>query len=168
MSGPWQGDVFLALGSNLGDRAGSLRAALGLLDEDAQIRVVCVSQFHEFDAVGGPPGQGAFLNAAVELRTRLSPRSLLALLLTIETRLGRERRERWGPRTIDLDLLLFGEQRIEEPELIVPHPRMWERPFVLRPLQEICPPDRLGRIRARVSDRKGVPGDAASAARSAE
>jgi 2-amino-4-hydroxy-6-hydroxymethyldihydropteridine diphosphokinase len=93
--------------------------------------------------VGGPEGQDRYLNAVAELETALSPRALLQRLLAIERRHGRRRTVRHGPRTLDLDLLLYGDRVINEPELTVPHPRMWERPFVMGPLSEICDVDSL-------------------------
>ena len=130
--------VFIALGSNLGDRAATIAAALRMLAESESVRVVRRSSLHETDPVGGPPGQGLYLNAAAELETELSPRALLLLCQQIEHTLGRVRSERNGPRTIDLDILLFGGRNIDEPGLIVPHPRMWDREFVLAPLREIA------------------------------
>ena len=93
----------------------------------------------ETDPVGGPPGQGKFLNGAVVVETELPARELLRRLQSIERSLGRERRERWGPRTIDLDILLYGEHVVEAEGLAVPHPRMHERRFVLEPLAQIAP-----------------------------
>lgn len=132
------GGVFIALGSNLGDRAGHVRAALRELSEAGDVRVLRCSSLHETPPVGGPPGQPAFLNAAAELATYLPPRELLARLLAIEARHGRVRGVRNGPRTLDLDLLIYRDEFIDEPGLCVPHPRMWEREFVLAPLREIC------------------------------
>ena len=128
----------LALGSNLGDRIGQLRAAVAALDEHPVIAVERVSSFVETQAVGGPAGQGKFFNAAAIIETELPPSALLSALLTIEKRLGRERREAWGPRTIDLDLLLYGEAIVESPALVLPHPRMHIRRFVLTPAAEIA------------------------------
>jgi 2-amino-4-hydroxy-6-hydroxymethyldihydropteridine diphosphokinase len=108
------------------------------LGEAPEVRVSRVSRYHETSPAGGPPGQGDYLNAVAELQTSLRPVALLALLQSVEQALGRDRRERWGPRTIDLDLLLFGEERIETAELTVPHPRMRLRRFVLAPLAEIA------------------------------
>jgi 2-amino-4-hydroxy-6-hydroxymethyldihydropteridine diphosphokinase len=130
-------DAYVGLGSNLGDRMGSLRAALGRLDREPGFTVRAVS--HVWDSVPVGPPQGRFLNAAVRLSTLLSPRSTLRRLLEIEERLGRVRRERWGPREIDLDLLLYGDRILEEPGLLVPHPRLHERIFALLPLAEIAP-----------------------------
>lgn len=135
--GPAHGGVFIALGSNLGDRDAHLRGALRALDDSGLVRVLRCSTFHETAAVGGPPGQPNYLNAVAEVETVLSPRGLLALLHEIERRHGRERGERAAPRTLDLDLLLFGERSIDEPGLHVPHPRMWQREFVMRPLAEL-------------------------------
>lgn len=135
--------VYVALGSNLGDREGIIRAALRELAEDGAVRVVRCSTLRETEPVGGPPGQGRYLNAVAELATTLSPRQLLKRLLAIERRHGRERSVANGPRTLDLDLLLYGERVINEDDLVVPHPRMWARPFVMQPLREICDVDRL-------------------------
>ena len=129
--------VYIGLGSNLGDRRAALRAALAELDAADGVDVLRVSEFLETEPVGGPP-QGRFLNAAA-LRTALPPRALLGLLQQTEDRLGRERSVRWGPRTLDLDILLCGEQVVGEPDLQVPHARMHERRFVLLPLCEIAP-----------------------------
>jgi 2-amino-4-hydroxy-6-hydroxymethyldihydropteridine diphosphokinase len=125
--------AYIGLGANLGDREGTIRAAVAALPG-----VVAVSELRETDPVGVTE-QPAFLNGAVALETRLSPRDLLEALLAVERDLGRERRERWGPRTIDLDLLLYGGQTIDEPGLTVPHPRLHERRFALEPLAELDP-----------------------------
>lgn len=130
--------IFIALGSNLGDRAANLRAALECLAQSGEIRLRRCSSVHETEPSGGPAGQGKYLNAAAEVATELPPRGLLARLLAVETALGRVRRERDGPRTIDLDLLVYHRERIDEPGLVVPHPRMWRRSFVLEPLAELC------------------------------
>jgi len=132
------GGIFIALGSNLGDRESNIRAALHDLEQKRDIRVVRCSRLHESAPVGGPPGQPPYLNAVAELETGLSPRGLLKRLLEIERRHGRERTVPDGPRTLDLDLLLYRDQIISEPDLVVPHPRMWQRPFVMQPLAEIC------------------------------
>ena len=132
------GGVYIALGSNLGDRARHIQTALRELAEAGDIRVLRCSSMHDTAPEGGPAGQPRYLNAVAELATRLEPRELLARLLAIEARHGRIRAERNGPRTLDLDLLLYRDQAIDEPGLRVPHPRMWEREFVLGPLSEIC------------------------------
>jgi 2-amino-4-hydroxy-6-hydroxymethyldihydropteridine diphosphokinase len=143
------GIAYLGLGSNLGDRAASLCAALARLNHVPGVRVTAVSTFHETEPVGGPPGQPRFLNAAARVETALSPQDLLDRLLEVESALGRVRTgERWGPREIDLDLLLYDEQVVEGERLTLPHPRLHERRFVLEPLAEIAPQARhpiLGR-----------------------
>lgn len=138
----------IGLGSNLGERAANLREALAQLGAAGGVRVGRVSSFLETAPEGGPPGQGPHLNAAAELETELAPGALLDLLLEVERRLGRVRAERWGARTIDLDLLLCGETVLNSEALTVPHPRMHERRFVLAPLAQIAPEARhpvLGR-----------------------
>jgi 2-amino-4-hydroxy-6-hydroxymethyldihydropteridine diphosphokinase len=130
--------VYVGLGSNLGDRRAKLQAALAELDAADGVAVAAASGFMETEPVGGPP-QDRFLNAAAALRTALPLRQLLGLLQQIEDRLGRKRTVRWGPRTLDLDILLCGELVLDEPDLRVPHPRMHERRFVLEPLCEIAP-----------------------------
>ncbi len=136
---PRPATAYIALGSNLGDRQLAIDTAIGLINRDGYTQVICCSALIETAPVGGPPGQGAFLNAACEVRTNRSPRDLLDLLLKIEHNLGRERRERWGPRLIDLDLLLYGDSIIDQSGLTIPHPRMHERLFVLEPLAAIAP-----------------------------
>jgi 2-amino-4-hydroxy-6-hydroxymethyldihydropteridine diphosphokinase len=134
---------FLALGSNLGDRLANLQAAVDLLDATDGIEVLRSSRVYETDPVGGPE-QPDYLNAAVAIRTTLPPARLLAACRAVEDALGRERDERWGPRTIDVDILTIGNRRIDEPDLQVPHPRMSERAFVLVPLRELDPRPGLG------------------------
>ena len=129
---------FVGLGSNLGDRRKYIEAAIARLKSEAGVAVVRVSSLIETKAVGGP-AQGDFLNGAVEIETSLSPRQLLKTVQGIEDALGRVRHERWGPRTIDLDILLYGDAVVQEPDLVIPHPLMHERAFVLRPLAEIAP-----------------------------
>jgi len=125
--------AYVGLGANLGDREATIRAALAELPG-----LVAVSELRETDPVG-VVDQPAFLNGAAALETELSARELLDALLALERELGRARRERWGPRTIDLDLLLYGEERIDEPGLTVPHPRLHERRFALEPLADLDP-----------------------------
>ena len=137
-AGPDGADIYIALGSNLGDREATIRAALRDLEEKADVRVVQCSRLYETEPVGGPPQQGPYLNAVAQLDTNLSPHELLARLLEIERRHGRRRDAPNGPRTLDLDLLLFGDCVIDEDHLTVPHLRMWQRPFVMQPLEEIC------------------------------
>lgn len=132
-------DAYVGLGSNLGDRAATLREALRRLGLCQGIQVVAISAFRESAPVGGPPGQPMFLNAAAHLSVALAPEALLDRLLAVEDALGRARAERWGPRTIDLDLLLYDDRVVQTPRLALPHPRMHERLFVLEPLAEIAP-----------------------------
>ena len=131
--------AYVALGANVGDRRENVRAALEKLGATDGVTVVRVSTLVENPAVGGPADSPAFVNGAVEVSTSLSAAALLERLLEIERELGRVRREKWGPRPIDLDLLLYGDEVIEMPGLTVPHPLMHERPFVLAPLAEIAP-----------------------------
>ncbi len=129
--------VAVALGSNVGDRASHLHHAISRLR--AILDNVRVSRFYETEPVGTPDRQARFLNLAVVGETALSARGLLSALLAIEQERGRERPYTRAPRTLDLDLVLFGESTIDEPGLIVPHPRFRERRFVLEPLAEIAP-----------------------------
>nr|WP_273032290.1 2-amino-4-hydroxy-6-hydroxymethyldihydropteridine diphosphokinase [Pseudaminobacter soli] len=130
--------VFLSLGGNIGDPATAMGDALRILDADSRTEVVAVSSLYRTPP-WGKLDQPDFLNAAAELVTSHEPREFLELCLDAERRLKRERRERWGPRLIDIDILLFGDRNIAEPGLEVPHPRMRERAFVLVPLTEIAP-----------------------------
>jgi len=131
--------ALVALGSNLGDRQSHLDFALDALAATPGIRLVRASSRHGTPPVGGPPGQGTFLNAAALVRTVLDPHALLATLHRIEAEAGRARAVRWGERTLDLDLLLFGKARIATTTLTVPHPRMALRRFVLAPAAEVAP-----------------------------
>jgi len=129
----------VGLGANLGDRAGTMRAALELLGRVPGVEVVAVSTFRETDPVG-VLDQPRFLNAAAAVETTLSPGALLDAMLGVERALGRTREgARFGPRTIDLDLLLYGDEIVEEPGLSIPHPRLHERAFALEPLHELEP-----------------------------
>jgi len=128
----------VGLGSNLGDRLATLDTAVRVLDADRHTHVMAVSRVFETAPVGGPE-QGPYLNAVAVLETDRSPRGLLDLLLATETGLGRVRTERWGPRTLDLDLLLYDGPPVDSPELTVPHPRARERAFVLVPLVDADP-----------------------------
>jgi 2-amino-4-hydroxy-6-hydroxymethyldihydropteridine diphosphokinase len=129
--------AYLGLGSNLGDRLENLRRAVSLLGARG-VRVLRSSRVYETDPVGGPP-QADFLNAVVEVEARGTATDLLRAGLEVEEAMGRKRAERWGPRVIDVDVLTFGDQTIDEPGLRVPHPRMHERAFVLIPLLELDP-----------------------------
>jgi 2-amino-4-hydroxy-6-hydroxymethyldihydropteridine diphosphokinase len=130
--------AFVGIGSNLGDREDNLRRAVELLTVEDGVDVTAVSEIRETEPVG-PVEQGPFLNGAVRIETDLGPRELLERLLAVEQRLGRVREERWGPRTIDLDLLLYGDEVLDEPGLTVPHPRLHERRFALEPLADLAP-----------------------------
>lgn len=125
--------AFLALGSNLGEREALLRHAVASIPD-----LVAVSPVYETDPVGGPE-QDRFLNCVVELDTARTPHQLLALCQQLEADADRVRTERWGPRTLDVDVLLVGESTVDEPDLTVPHPRMWDRRFVLAPLADLAP-----------------------------
>jgi 2-amino-4-hydroxy-6-hydroxymethyldihydropteridine diphosphokinase len=127
--------AFLGLGSNLGDRAALLDRAV---DQLVAVGLVAVSPRYETDPVGGP-AQGPFLNLVAELDTDLSARQLLAVCGRLEAAAERVRVERWGPRTLDVDVLWVEGVEVSEPDLVVPHPRMWERRFVLAPLRDLAP-----------------------------
>ena len=129
----------IGLGSNLGDRSGLLDEALVRLQRHPNIEVARRSRYHETLPVGGPDAQPAYLNAAAVLQTSLSPQALLAELQKVEADLGRQRIEHWGPRTIDLDLLLYDDLTLAAPDLVIPHPRMAWRRFVLEPAAEVAP-----------------------------
>lgn len=135
-SGPAR--AYVGLGSNLGDRRATLERAVEHLAEHSDIRVVAVSTIRTTEPWGSA-AQPPFLNAVVAVDTRLSPRAVLEVLLEIEQRLGRVRGQRWGPRTVDLDLLLYDDAVVDEPGLVVPHPRLHERRFALEPLAELDP-----------------------------
>lgn len=153
--------AFLGLGSNLGDRLTHLQAAVERVDADPDTRVDAVSSVYETDPVGGPE-QEAYLNIAVRVATRRSPRRLLRLCHEVEDAGGRVRDERWGPRTIDVDILLYGQRQMSGRRLEIPHPRLTERPFALIPLIEVAPGQRLpdGRslpaVLARLAPVEGV------------
>jgi len=128
----------LALGSNLGDRLANLQSALDRLASTDGVEVVAVSGVYETDPVGGPV-QDDYLNAVVEVTTALTPHELLAVCGRLEQAAHRVRIERWGPRTLDVDVLLVGDLEVATDDLEVPHPRMWERAFVLAPLHDVAP-----------------------------
>jgi 2-amino-4-hydroxy-6-hydroxymethyldihydropteridine diphosphokinase len=130
--------AYLALGSNLGDRARHLQTAVDALAAASAVTVVAVSSVYETDPVGGPE-QERYFNAVVAIETALTPHELLALCQRLEVDAHRIRAERWGPRTLDVDVLLIGDAVVSEPDLVVPHPRMWERGFVLAPLHDVAP-----------------------------
>jgi 2-amino-4-hydroxy-6-hydroxymethyldihydropteridine diphosphokinase len=126
--------AYLGLGSNLGDRRRYLAEAI-----DSLAGVVAVSPVYETDPVGGPDGQDPYLNIVVALDTDATPRELLGVCRRLEAAAGRVRAERWGPRTLDVDILWVDDATVDEPDLQVPHPRLWERRFVLAPLRDLAP-----------------------------
>jgi len=130
--------AYLALGSNLGDRLANLQLAVDALARVPEIQVVAASRVYETAPVGGPP-QDPYLTAVVAIETNLDPYELLHRAQQIEALAHRERSERWGPRTLDVDILLLGDVRIASDEVTIPHPRMWERGFVLAPLRDVAP-----------------------------
>ena len=128
--------AYLGLGANLGDRLANLQRAVDLLAEVSGLRVARSSRVYETEPVGGPE-QPEYLNAVVEAETDLAPHDLLEVCLSVETRMGRVRAEPWGPRTIDVDVLTYGDETIDEPDLVAPPPRRHERGFVLVPRAEL-------------------------------
>jgi 2-amino-4-hydroxy-6-hydroxymethyldihydropteridine diphosphokinase len=130
--------AYVALGSNLGDRLAHLQLAVDSLARVPGVEVRAVSRVYETAPVGGPP-QDPYLNAVVAIDTDLEPYELLHRGQQIEELAVRERSERWGPRTLDVDLLLVGDARVDDDDLTIPHPRMWERGFVLAPLRDVAP-----------------------------
>ena len=130
--------VTLGLGANLGDRLRSLQAAVDLL-ADGGVRTVASSRVWETEPIGGPPDQPPYLNAVIRTETEADPNEVLAICNHVEAELGRTRDVRWGPRTIDIDILLFDDLVVNEPALTIPHPRMTERSFVVLPLLELDP-----------------------------
>jgi 2-amino-4-hydroxy-6-hydroxymethyldihydropteridine diphosphokinase len=153
--------AFLGLGGNLGDRLDFLQRAVDLLQADPKVQVDQVSSVYETEPVGGP-AQAPFLNLAARIRTRRSPRRLLALCHEVEQRLGRVRGPRWGPRTIDVDILLWYGRVVATRSLQIPHPRLAERAFALVPLVEVAPgaalPDgtSLATLLARLAPIEGI------------
>ncbi|SNX54314.1 2-amino-4-hydroxy-6-hydroxymethyldihydropteridine diphosphokinase [Thermoanaerobacterium sp. RBIITD] len=130
-------DVYLSLGSNIGNREGYLKKALYELSKRSMV-IKSVSPIYETEPIGYKE-QGKFLNIAILVETKLSPHELLNTINSVENSLGRERIIRWGPRTIDIDILLYGAKSLNDNDLIIPHQRMWERAFVLIPLKDINP-----------------------------
>jgi 2-amino-4-hydroxy-6-hydroxymethyldihydropteridine diphosphokinase len=155
--------AFVALGANLGDRLATVEAAVEAIDDLDEVAVDDVSGVYETLPVGGPE-QDPYLNAVVRIDTDLAPHDLLGELQLIETAFGRNRsvEERWGPRTLDLDILLFGAEELDTPDLVVPHPRLRERAFALVPLMEVFPggtlPDgtRLSQLVAALAPMEGI------------
>ncbi|MGG1862538.1 2-amino-4-hydroxy-6-hydroxymethyldihydropteridine diphosphokinase [Bacillus safensis] len=146
--------AYIALGSNIGKKETYLKEAVKKLHEHPEIQVELISSIYETTPVGYE-NQDDFLNMAVKITTSLRPEELLSLTQTIEQELGRTREVRWGPRTVDLDILLYNRENIETEQLVVPHPRMYERLFVLVPMSEICP--EIGEVQINaVTDQEGV------------
>ena len=145
----------VALGSNLGPRREHLNFALAALERTPGVTLIAVSSFLETAPVGGPAGQGPYLNGVIRIETTLGARDLLERLLAIESERGRDRTEagRWAARTLDLDLIFYGALEIDEPGLVLPHPRAEDRAFVLRPLAELEPGRVLPRCGRTVSER---------------
>jgi 2-amino-4-hydroxy-6-hydroxymethyldihydropteridine diphosphokinase len=130
--------VYLGVGSNLGDRQKNISVAVEMLSRDPAVKVIIQSALYETEPVGGP-AQGKFLNGAVHIDTAISPEGLLKVIQKIESDLGRTRAVKNGPRTIDIDILLYDGLTLDTEELTIPHPRMMEREFVLKPLRDIAP-----------------------------
>ncbi|MGH2776295.1 MAG: 2-amino-4-hydroxy-6-hydroxymethyldihydropteridine diphosphokinase [Actinomycetota bacterium] len=131
--------AYIGIGSNVGERSSFCRRAVSALDDTAEIRVTAASGLYETEPVGGPP-QRSFINLVARIETSLGPRTLLGVCKEIERMLGREPSDiRWGPRVVDLDVLTFGDEKINDEDLEIPHPRMLQRKFVLVPLLEIEP-----------------------------
>lgn len=153
--------AYLALGSNLGDRERYLRAAIALLKEAPGVNLRRCSRVYETEPVGVTE-QPRFLNMVVEVDAEGTPRDLLALAKGIERELGRKGRERWGPREIDIDVLIFDDETVSDDDLKVPHPRMWERAFVMVPLAELAPEiesptgERAAHLAARLAEEQSI------------
>ncbi|WGD98204.2 2-amino-4-hydroxy-6-hydroxymethyldihydropteridine diphosphokinase [Bacillus safensis] len=146
--------AYIALGSNIGKKETYLKEAVKKLHEHPEVQVELISSIYETAPVGYE-NQDDFLNMAVKVITSLRPEELLSLTQKIEQELGRTREVRWGPRTADLDILLYNRENIETEQLVVPHPRMYERLFVLVPMSEICP--EIGEVQINaVTDQEGV------------
>ncbi len=128
--------IFIGVGSNLGDRKETIESAQQVFSQSLGIRLIRSAPLYETEPVGGP-AQGLYLNTVWEVETSLQPREILDLVLQIESQFGRNRKEKNEPRTIDLDILFFDDEIIEEPDLVVPHPRLHERWFVLKPLWDL-------------------------------
>ncbi|PLT33046.1 2-amino-4-hydroxy-6-hydroxymethyldihydropteridine diphosphokinase [Bacillus sp. V5-8f] len=154
--------AFLSIGSNIGERVTFFKKAIQLLDRDKGIKIIDMSSLYETDPVGYTE-QDMFLNAVLKIETEYSPEQLLNKCLEIEQELGRKREIHWGPRTLDLDILLYNNENIEAENLSVPHPRMLERAFVIIPLLEIDPDIMLPKMEKplthvlkQIKDREGV------------
>jgi len=144
--------AYLGLGSNLGNRLAFLRGGRDALLSHPGIRLVKASAIYETAPLGGPPDNPPFLNAVLAVETTLSPRALLEACLAVENEFGRTRPMEWAPRTLDVDILLYGEQTVSEADLEIPHPRLHERAFVLAPFNEIAPAARHPRFGRTVTE----------------
>lgn len=131
--------VFIAFGSNLGNKEKNIKQALTLLSSNQAIKIIKISNFIKTKPVDGPQNQPDYLNGVIKIKTTYTPKKLLIFLQSIEKKLGRIRTIKNGPRTIDLDILLFNNKKIKTPTLTIPHPRMWQREFVTKPLKQIAP-----------------------------
>ena len=131
--------AYLGLGSNLGDRLAALRGARQAFEKNPAVKVVVSAPLYETAALGGPVGQPPYLNTVLQVETTLEPERLLALCHQIEKDFGRQRQEQWGPRTLDLDILFYDSMIRMDIELVLPHPRLHERAFVLFPLADLAP-----------------------------
>lgn len=151
--------AYLGLGANLGDRLANLREAVRMLGEHPSCSVIARSSIYETDPVG-PVDQPDFLNAVIAIETELSPEELLELVHNTENGLGRERTIKWGPRVIDIDILVYGQLEMQADGLKLPHPELMKRAFVLVPFSEIAPDVEIKGIRARLAaeeiDRSGI------------
>lgn len=143
--------AYLSIGSNMGNRLETFHKALQLLNENEKITIKDMSSIYETDPVGYT-NQACFLNAVIKISTSLKSEELLQACLLVESELGRKREMRWGPRTLDLDILLYNQENIETESLIVPHPRMQERAFVIIPLLELDPVIKLPNVNAALDD----------------
>ena len=142
---------YLSIGSNMGDRLKIFQKAIQLLGKDDRIKIETVSSIYETDPVGYT-NQACFLNAVIKISTCLHAEELLQVCLSIEKELGRKREIHWGPRTLDLDILLYNQENIETESLIVPHPRMQERAFVIIPMMELDPNIKLPNVNVALDD----------------
>lgn len=147
--------AYLGLGSNLGDRLSNLQIAVDGLGRTDGVSDVIVSAVYETAPVGGPP-QPSYLNAVVAIETRLTARGLLEVARRLERTAGRVRGERWGARTLDVDVLIVGDEKVDAPDLVVPHPRLRERGFVLAPLADVAPASDLAPVSPGAGPRPGV------------
>jgi 2-amino-4-hydroxy-6-hydroxymethyldihydropteridine diphosphokinase len=143
--------AYLSLGSNLGSRLRNIICAIRLLSSAPMTRLIACSEIHQTAPQGGPKHQPDFFNACIAIRTRIPPHKLLKYTQTLERLLGRKRKKRWGPRTLDIDILLYGRAVLQKPDIRIPHPRMHIRRFVLEPLCEFASNLRHPEIRLTIA-----------------